>query len=117
MTGVLAYRAQLGRVGGGREIEGMCREEGGKDGGMKFYLKEPNPNREPPKRPNWAPQHAKPQPPQHTRRGKEEKGTNRHKGAAGKGRGPTWFVGIRKREGWVLLKIPRGDIDGVGEVK
>ena len=22
-----------------------------------------------------------------------------------------------KREGWVLLKIPRGDIDGVGEVK
>ena len=47
MTGVLAYRAQLGRVGGGREIEGMCREEGGKDGGMKFYLKEPNPNREP----------------------------------------------------------------------
>ena len=84
---------------------------------MKFYLKEPNPNREPPKRPNWAPQHAKPQPPQHTRRGKEEKGTNRHKGAAGKGRGPTWFVGIRKREGWVLLQIPRGDIDGVGEVK
>ena len=28
---VLAYRAQLGRVGGGREIEGMGREEGGKD--------------------------------------------------------------------------------------
>ena len=68
MTGVLAYRAQLGRVGGGREIEGMGREEGGKDvlkerirdiserddGGMEFYLKEPNPNREPPKRPNWA---------------------------------------------------------------
>ena len=23
----------------------------------------------------------------------------------------------RKRERWVLLKIPRGDIDGVGEVK
>ena len=22
-----------------------------------------------------------------------------------------------KREGWFLLKIPRGDIDGVGEVK
>ena len=22
-----------------------------------------------------------------------------------------------KREGWVLLKIPRGDIDGVGAVK
>ena len=22
-----------------------------------------------------------------------------------------------EREGWVLLKIPRGDIDGVGEVK
>ena len=22
-----------------------------------------------------------------------------------------------QREGWVLLKIPRGDIDGVGEVK
>ena len=26
-------------------------------------------------------------------------------------------VECRKREGWVLLKIPRGDIDGVGEVK
>ena len=24
---------------------------------------------------------------------------------------------ITEREGWVLLKIPRGDIDGVGEVK
>ena len=23
----------------------------------------------------------------------------------------------QEREGWVLLKIPRGDIDGVGEVK
>ena len=26
-------------------------------------------------------------------------------------------VEIKMREGWVLLKIPRGDIDGVGEVK
>ena len=25
--------------------------------------------------------------------------------------------GERERERWVLLKIPRGDIDGVGEVK
>ena len=24
---------------------------------------------------------------------------------------------VKRREGWVLLKIPRGDIDGVGEVK
>ena len=24
---------------------------------------------------------------------------------------------VEEREGWVLLKIPRGDIDGVGEVK
>ena len=23
----------------------------------------------------------------------------------------------KEREGWVLLKVPRGDIDGVGEVK
>ena len=24
---------------------------------------------------------------------------------------------LLEREGWVLLKIPRGDIDGVGEVR
>ena len=31
----------------------------------------------------------------------------------------SWEVeeGDTMREGWVLLKIPRGDIDGVGEVK
>ena len=29
----------------------------------------------------------------------------------------TVHLGEREREGWVLLKIPRGDIDGVGEVK
>ena len=32
-------------------------------------------------------------------------------------RGDIDGVGEVKREGWVLLKIPRGDIDGVGEVK
>ena len=26
-------------------------------------------------------------------------------------------LSVFEREGWVLLKIPRGDIDGVGEVK
>ena len=26
-------------------------------------------------------------------------------------------MGFTLREGWVFLKIPRGDIDGVGEVK
>ena len=30
---------------------------------------------------------------------------------------PTFFCLAKKRERWVLLKIPRCDIDGVGEVK
>ena len=32
-------------------------------------------------------------------------------------RGVQLAEAIDQREGWVLLKIPRGDIDGVGEVK
>ena len=27
------------------------------------------------------------------------------------------FIGKREREGWVLLKILRGDTDGVGDLK
>ena len=53
---------------------------------------------------------------------KEKEGTiNTHKAAVGRCRHERpkkqLSAGTRLRERWVLLKIPRGDINGVGEVK